>query len=71
MTLENVDAGTMVLLADGGRAEVLSVQGDRKSARIKYIDTMGDLDLIGKEAVVLSDDVVGVSPDEWHTEGPV
>jgi hypothetical protein len=60
--------GTKVLLASGDRAEVLAVDGDAALVRIRYLDALGDPELVGTEAWLSTDEVLALDMGT-HAEG--
>ncbi len=70
MNVEGLKASQQVALVDGNLAEVIEVLEGALEVRIRYVDVMEDPGLIGSEAVVSSDDLVGVF-EGTHTEGAV
>ena len=70
MHIGGLKPAQQVALADGSLAEVLSVLTDTSEVRLRYIDVPADPGLAGQEAMVSSDDLVGVF-EGTHTEGDV
>ncbi|MCH7483068.1 MAG: hypothetical protein IIC95_10905 [Chloroflexi bacterium] len=70
MNVEGLKQSQQVALTDGNLAEVLEVLEGGAEVRIRYVDVMEDPTLNGSEAVVSSDDLVGVF-EGTHTEGAV
>ena len=69
MNVTNLKVGTNVTLADGSLVEVLVVMEDGSGVRVKYLDTMGEPEMVGTEQLVSADDVIAVIEGS-HTEGP-
>ena len=69
MNVANLKVSTQVTLSDGSLVEVLAVMPADYQVRIRYVDPLGTPELAGTEAVVSSDDVIGVI-EGTHTEGP-
>ena len=70
MNVEGLKVAQQVALSDGNLAEVVEVLAGATEVRIRYLDVMEDEALVGSEAVVSSDDLVGVF-EGTHTEGAV
>lgn len=68
MNVAKLKVGTKVALADGSVGEVLVVTEDGSAVRVRYLDTMGEPELVGTEQLVPADDVLGVL-EGTHTEG--
>jgi hypothetical protein len=60
--------GTRVLLASGDRAEVLAIDAEAGSVLVRYLDALGEPELVGTEAWLSGDDVLAVDMGT-HTEG--
>ena len=68
MNLANLKVKEQVGLSDGSLAEVVEVSSDQSHVKVRYIDTMGQPELVGKEASIHSDEVLTVIQGT-HAEG--
>jgi hypothetical protein len=60
--------GTKVLLASGDRAEVLAINADAESVRVRYLDALGQPELVDTEAWLSADEVLAIDLGT-HAEG--
>jgi hypothetical protein len=60
--------GTKVLLASGDRAEVLAINADAESVRVRYLDALGEPELVDTEAWLSADEVLAIDLGT-HAEG--
>jgi hypothetical protein len=60
--------GTKVLLASGDRAEVLAINADAESVRVRYLDALGEPALVDTEAWLSADEVLAIDLGT-HAEG--
>lgn len=68
MNPTQLTAGTRLLLASGDRAEVLAIDAEAGSVLVRYLDALGEPELVGTEAWLSGDDVLAVDMGT-HTEG--
>jgi hypothetical protein len=68
VNLAQLTAGMKVLLASGDRAEVLAINAEAESVLIRYLDALGEPELVGTEAWLSGDDVLAVDMGA-HAEG--
>lgn len=68
MNLAQLTVGTRVLLASGDRAEVLAINAEAESVLVRYLDALGEPELVDTEAWLSGDDVLAVDMGT-HTEG--
>ena len=57
-----------VMLSSGDLAEVVSIDTGAYTVQIRYLDAMGDPGLVGSEAWISADEVIGLD-EGGHTEG--
>jgi hypothetical protein len=68
MNLAQLAVGTKVLLASGDRAEVVALNAEAESVRIRYLDALGEPELVGTEEWLSADEVLGLDMGT-HAEG--
>jgi hypothetical protein len=68
MNLTQLAVGTKVLLASGDRAEVVALNAEAESVRIRYLDALGEPELVGTEEWLSADEVLGLDMGT-HAEG--
>ena len=68
MNLAQLARGTKVLLASGDRAEVVALNAAEESVRIRYLDALGEPELVGTEAWLPADEVIAIDMGT-HAEG--
>jgi hypothetical protein len=68
VNLAQLTVGTRVLLASGDRAEVLAINAEAESVLVRYLDALGEPELVDTEAWLSGDDVLAVDMGT-HTEG--
>ena len=68
MNVTQLKIGQQVMLSDGSLGEVLVVVEDGSGVRLKYIDTMGEPQLVGTEQTISADEVISIVQGT-HTEG--
>jgi hypothetical protein len=59
---------TKVFLATGDLAEVIAINDEAQTVRVRYLDAMGEPELVGTEAWVSSDEVIAIEMGT-HAEG--
>jgi hypothetical protein len=68
VNLAQLTVGTKVLLASGDRAEVVAMNANDESVRVRYLDALGEPELVGTEAWVSADEVLAIDMGT-HAEG--
>jgi hypothetical protein len=68
MNLAQLTIGTKVLLASGDRAEVVAVHADAESVCVRYLDALGEPELVGMEAWLAADEIIAIDMGT-HAEG--
>jgi hypothetical protein len=68
MNLAQLTVGTKVLLASGDRAEVVTINADAESVLVRYLDALGEPELVGTEAWLSGDEVLAIDMGT-HAEG--
>lgn len=68
VNLAQLTVGTKVLLASGDRAEVVAMNADAESVRVRYLDALGEPELVGTEASLSADEVLAIDMGT-HAEG--
>jgi len=68
MNLAQLTLGTKVLLASGDRAEVVAMNAEEESVRIRYLDALGEPELVNTEAWLPADEVIAIDMGT-HAEG--
>ena len=68
MNLAQLAIGTKVLLASGDRAEVVALNAAEESVHIRYLDALGEPELVGTEAWLPADEVIALDMGT-HAEG--
>jgi len=68
MNLAHLTIQTKVLLASGDRAEVVAIDADAESVLVRYLDAMGEPELVGTEAWLSADEILAIDMGT-HAEG--
>jgi hypothetical protein len=68
VNLAQLTVGTKVLLASGDRAEVVAINADAESVRVRYLDALGEPELVGTETWLSADEVLAIDMGT-HAEG--
>jgi hypothetical protein len=68
MNIAHLTIQTRVLLASGDRAEVVALNAQEESVRVRYLDALGEPELVGTEAWLSADDVIAIDTGT-HVEG--
>ena len=68
MNLVQLTIGTKVLLASGDRAEVVGLNTDEETVRVRYLDALGEPELVDTEAWLPADEVIAIDMGT-HPEG--
>jgi hypothetical protein len=66
--LEDLSVGLNVLLDTGDLAEVISINDQKQTVRICYLDALGQPELVGSEVWLLADEVISIDMGS-HSEG--
>jgi hypothetical protein len=61
MNLSKVKRGMRVVLDSGAIAEVLAIPRGGQTARVRYVDTMGEPQMVGAEGEVAADEVIAMT----------
>jgi hypothetical protein len=67
VNLAQLSVRTKVLLASGDRAEVVAINAETDSVRVRYLDAFA-AELVGTEAWLLADEVIAIDMGT-HSEG--
>jgi hypothetical protein len=68
VNLARLAIGNKVLLASGDQAEVVTIDAEAESVRVRYLDALGDPALVGTEAWLSADEVIAIDMGT-HAEG--
>ena len=68
MNLAQLTVGTKVLLASGDQAEVVAMNAEAAAVCIRYLDALGEPELVGTEAWLSADEVIAIDMGT-HAEG--
>ncbi len=68
MNLAHLSVGTKVLLASGDQAEVVAMNAEAESVRVRYLDALGQPELVDTEAWLAADEVIAIDMGT-HAEG--
>ena len=68
MNLAQLTLGTKVLLASGDQAEVVAMNAEAATVCIRYLDALGEPELVGTEAWLSADEVIAIDMGS-HAEG--
>jgi len=68
MNLAQLYLGTKVLLASGDRAEVVAINANTESVLARYLDALGEPELVGTEVWLSADEVLAIDMGT-HAEG--
>ena len=68
MNLVQLTIGTKVLLASGDRAEVVAMNAEVDSVRVRYLDALGEPELVDTEAWLPADEIIAIDMGT-HAEG--
>ena len=61
MNLAQLAVGTKVLLASGDRGEVVAINADAESVRVRYLDALGEPELVGTEEWLSADEILPIT----------
>jgi hypothetical protein len=68
MNLSELSERMNVLLATGDRAQVLDINADEETVRVRYLDALGQPELVDTDAWVSVDEVIAIDQGS-HVEG--
>jgi hypothetical protein len=68
VNLAQLTIGTKVLLASGDRAEVVALNAEAETVCLRYLDALGEPELVGTEAWLSADEILAVDMGT-HAEG--
>ena len=68
VNLVQLSVGTKVLLASGDRAEVVSLNAEAETVCVRYLDALGEPELVGTEAWLSADELLAIDMGT-HAEG--
>jgi hypothetical protein len=68
MNLSELSVRMNVLLATGDRAQVLDINADEETVRVRYLDALGQPELVDTDAWVSVDEVIAIDQGS-HVEG--
>ena len=68
MNLAQLRVQDKVLLATGDRAQILAIDAERDAVHIRYLDALGEPELVGTEAWLSADEVIAIDTGT-HVEG--
>ena len=68
MNVTELSGRANVLLSTGDRAQVLEVNADEETVRVRYLDAMGQPELVDTDAWVSVDEVIAIDQGT-HVEG--
>jgi hypothetical protein len=68
VNLTQLTVGTTILLASGDRAEVVALNSEDETVCVRYLDALGEPELVGTEAWLSADEVLAIDMGT-HAEG--
>ena len=68
VNLAQLTVGTKVLLASGDQAQVVTVHAEAETVCVRYLDALGEPELVGTEAWLSADEVIAIDMGT-HAEG--
>ncbi len=68
MNVAQLSVKTKILLATGDQAEIVAINNEEESVRVRYIDALGSPELVDTEAWVSADEVISLDTGS-HLEG--
>ena len=68
MNLNELSVRMNVLLATGDRAQVLDINADEETVRVRYLDALGQPELVDTDDWVSVDEVIAIDQGS-HVEG--
>ena len=61
MNIQGISRGTRLVTSSGDIVELLEIQPDGISARVRYVEVLGDSPPLGSEATISADDIATLS----------
>ena len=68
VNLAPLTVGTKVLLASGDQAQVVAMNTEAETVCVRYLDALGEPELVGTEAWLSADEVIAIDMGT-HAEG--
>jgi hypothetical protein len=68
VNLAQLSIGIKVLLASGDQAEVVALDAAEESVRVRYLDALGEPELVGTEAWLPAEEILAIDMGS-HAEG--
>ena len=68
MNLAQLTIRTKVLLACGDQAEVVAMNAETETVCVRYLDALGEPELVGTEAWLSADEIIAIDMGT-HAEG--
>ena len=68
VNLAQLRVGTKVLLASGDQAQVMAINTEAETVCVRYLDALGEPELVGTEAWLSADEVIAIDMGT-HAEG--
>jgi hypothetical protein len=68
MNVAQLAVQMQVLLTTGDRAEVVAINTEEETVRVRYLDALGEPELVDTEAWLSADDVIAIDTGS-HIEG--
>jgi hypothetical protein len=68
VNLAQLAVGTKILLASGDRAEVVALNAEAETVCVRYLDALGEPELVDTEAWLSVDEVLAIDMGT-HAEG--
>ena len=68
VNLAQLRVGTKVLLASGDQAQVMAMNTEAETVCVRYLDALGEPELVGTEAWLSADEVIAIDMGT-HAEG--
>ena len=60
MNIAQLTLQMQVLLATGDRAEVIAINAEAEAVRVRYLDALGEPELVDTEAWLSADEVIAI-----------
>ena len=60
MNIAQLTLQMQVLLATGDRAEVIAINAEAETVRVRYLDALGEPELVDTEAWLAADEVIAI-----------
>jgi hypothetical protein len=68
MNMAQLTVQTKVLLSTGDRAEIVALDAEKEAVQIRYLDALGEPELVGTEAWLSADEIIAIDTGT-HVEG--